>query len=296
MINVGFMYIHVKGGKYMMNYRIVVDSTCDLSKEDAKKYGISIVPLLVNIDGKDYVEGIDITPEQFVEKMLKAEKLPTTSQPSPGAFAEIYEKIKAEGATPITITISQKLSGTYQASIIGAQIAEVPAHSIDSKNGSVPVRDMAIEAAKMAAEGKTFEEISEKVNHMIDNTHIYFGVDTVENLVKGGRLSKTKGKLVSILNLKPIIHVEDGIFVASDKVRGFPAVPKYLFGKIKKTSEVKKITHASVVHTGDSEYVRDLQKQVQELLPDIHVDCVLASAVLTCQVSAGGIAVTYVTE
>lgn len=280
----------------MTKYRIVVDSTCDITKEEAKKYGISVIPLQVNIDGIDYTEGVDITPVQFVEKMLAADKLPTTSQPSPGAFAAVFEEIKAEGALPITITLSQKLSGTYQASIIGAQIADVPANSIDSKNGSVPVREMAIEAAKMADAGKSFEEISEKVNYMADHTHIYFGVDTVENLVKGGRLSKTKGKITTILNIKPIITVEDGMFVAGDKVRGFAAIPKYLLSKIEADSKTKKITHACVVHTGDTEAVRNLQKQVQSLLPHLEIGCVQASAVLTCQVSSGGIAITYITE
>lgn len=280
----------------MPNYRIVVDSTSDLSKKLAEKHNITIVPLKVIVDGVDYIDGVDFTPEEYLVKMAETRELPTTSQPAPGVFAEAFEKIKSEGAEPISILISQKLSGTCQSAVIASQIAEVGDRVIDSKFSSLPVSWMALEAAKMADSGKSFEEINAKVNKMIENSHVYFGLQTVENLVKGGRLSKAKGTLTSILNIKPVITFEDGMLVPHNKVRGFAQIPNYLLGKLKADMKHEKISHIGVIHCGNTSAAENLKAEINVLLPEHEVDVVDTSAAIATQVGAGVLAITYVTE
>lgn len=280
----------------MTKYKIVVDSTADFSQEEAAKFGIEVVPLKIVIDGVEFIDGVDFTPEEFLVKMAESAELPSSSQPAPGVFAEVYEKIKSEGATPIAILLSQKLSGTYQSGVIGCQLADIDALVIDSKLASVPVKKMAIEAAKMAEEGKSIEEIKARIEETIENTQIYVGLKTVENLVKGGRLSKTKGTITSILNIKPIIKFEDGALIAHDKVRGFPAISKYLLQKVKAASESQEVTHVGIIHVGNEADAIKLKNEITSILPEVEAEMVDTTAVLARHLGAGALAVTITTK
>lgn len=278
----------------MTKYKIVVDSTADFTKEEAAKYGIEIVPLKIIVDGVEFVDGVDFTPEEFLVKMAESAELPTSSQPAPGLFVEAFEKIKSEGAEPIAILLSQKLSGTYQSAVIASQLTDVNCHVIDSKLASLGVKFIAIEAAKMAEAGKTLEEINARVEDMIEKTEIYIGLKTVENLVKGGRLSKTKGAVSSFLNIKPIIKFEDGALNAHDKVRGFPAVSKYLTDKVKSTMTNSEISHVGILHVGNEEGALKIQTEINTLLPNAEVKTFDTTAVLARHLGAGALAIIIV--
>lgn len=207
----------------MSNIRIVTDSTADLTPELVKRYGIRVVPLEVLAEGKAYKDKIDITNEEYYEILRSATVLPTTSQPSPAVFAQTYRELAAEGAEHIiSIQISSELSGTYQSSVLAAGLVAdaVTVHNFDSRTATMGLGLIVLSAARMAKEGKSLDEILAQVDYMIQNSDLYFLLDSLDNLHKGGRIGKASHMVGSLLNIKPVLNLSNGVISAYEKVRG----------------------------------------------------------------------------
>ncbi len=207
----------------MSNIRIVTDSTADLIPELVERYGISVVPLEVLVNGKAYKDKIDITNEEYYEILRSAEALPTTSQPSPAVFADVYRALAQEGAEHIiSIQLSSELSGTYQSSVLAAGLVQdvVTVHNFDSRTATMGLGLIVLSAARMADEGRSLEEILAQVEYMIQNSDLYFLLDSLDNLHKGGRIGKASHVFGSLLNIKPVLNLHDGVISAYEKVRG----------------------------------------------------------------------------
>ena len=207
----------------MSNIRIVTDSTADLAPELVERYGIKVVPLEVLVNGKTYKDKIDITNEEYYEVLNTASVLPTTSQPSPAAFAETYRELAAEGAEHIiSIHISSELSGTYQSSVLAASLVtdNVTVHSFDSRTAAMGLGLIVVSAARLLEEGKSLEDVKARVKYMIQNVDLYFLLNSLDNLHKGGRIGKASHLFGSLLNIKPILNLSDGEISAYEKVRG----------------------------------------------------------------------------
>lgn len=199
--------------------QLVTDSSCDLPKDILDKYNISVIPLTISIDGKDYLEGIDISPEKFCEKMLNSKELPKTSMPSPGAFATRFKELSHKGPI-LCLTISSGLSGTYQSACLGMEISGVNGKVIDTLAGSSGHGLQLIEAAKRIELGHSIDEILEFLEEYRKHSNILILLDNLENIVKGGRLSKFQGSLASMLDIKVLLHGVDGKVEILEKVRG----------------------------------------------------------------------------
>ena len=207
----------------MSNIRIVTDSTADLTPELVERYGIRVVPLEVLAEGKAYKDKIDITNEEYYEILRSATVLPTTSQPSPAVFAQTYRELAAEGAEHIiSIQISSELSGTYQSSVLAAGLVAdaVTVHNFDSRTATMGLGLIVLSAACMAKEGKSLDEILVQVDYMIQNSDLYFLLDSLDNLHKGGRIGKASHMVGSLLNIKPVLNLSNGVISAYEKVRG----------------------------------------------------------------------------
>ena len=207
----------------MSNIRIVTDSTADLTPELVERYGIGVVPLEVLVNGKAYKDKIDITNEEYYEILRSAETLPTTSQPSPAVFADVYRALAQEGAEHIiSIQLSSELSGTYQSSVLAAGLVQdvVTVHNFDSRTATMGLGLIVLSAARMADEGRSLEEILAQVEYMIQNSDLYFLLDSLDNLHKGGRIGKASHVFGSLLNIKPVLNLHDGVISAYEKVRG----------------------------------------------------------------------------
>lgn len=207
----------------MSNIRIVTDSTADLTPELVERYGIRVVPLEVLAEGKAYKDKIDITNEEYYEILRSATVLPTTSQPSPAVFAQTYQELAAEGAEHIiSIQISSELSGTYQSSVLAAGLVAdaVTVHNFDSRTATMGLGLIVLSAARMAKEGKSLDEILAQVDYMIQNSDLYFLLDSLDNLHKGGRIGKASHMVGSLLNIKPVLNLSNGVISAYEKVRG----------------------------------------------------------------------------
>jgi len=250
--------------------KVVTDSSCDLPLELIESNGITFVPMNVVIDGRSYKEDIDITPREFWKLMSESKTLPKTSQPSPGEFADIFNSIQSEGHTPLCITISSKLSGTCQSAQVGAQLSGNRAIVFDSLAGSLSHGIQVIIASRMALQGKSVEEILHTIEEYRKNVRIIIPLLTLENIIKGGRLSKFQGSLANILNIRIILHGVEGEVKLYKKLRGANRFRQAIIDLIDEASREGKrlfgITH--VDNPKDAGYFAD---EIKKRIPEAEV-------------------------
>lgn len=200
--------------------KIVTDSSCDLPENVINELDIRMVSMNVDVDGVEYKERINLEPHEFWEKMRHSVNLPKTSQPSPLEFEEEFLKIEKEGNTPLCITISSNLSGTYQSALMASKMMKEEITIFDSLAGSLSHGVQVLKAARMARDGANKEEILEELTKYRKTVKIIIPLFTVENIVKGGRLNKLQGGVVKLLNIKVIAEGIDGAVEVRKKVRG----------------------------------------------------------------------------
>ncbi|MNO15900.1 DegV domain-containing protein [compost metagenome] len=205
---------------------IVTDSTSDIPPSMAEAYGIEVVPLTLMFGEEAFRDNVDMTPEQFYERLPRSTQLPTTSQPSPVEYMNVYQGIQERypGCRILSFHISSGLSGTYQSAVLAKSMLEEEGESItvvDSLSASYGFGFMVVEAARMAAEGQSPEDILVRAERLRQSRKLYFLVDTLEYLQKGGRIGKASAFLGTLLNIKPILSIDaEGIIYAVEKVRG----------------------------------------------------------------------------
>lgn len=202
--------------------RIITDSTSDITPALADRLGVTVVPLKVIFGEEALREGVDISMEEFYDRLPKAQSLPTTSQPAPNEFCAQFLNAKEAGDSVVVMTISSHLSGTYQSATIGKEMAEYDdVYIIDSLTASIGLRLLVDEALRLRdAGGLSAAEIAEVLTELRDRVRLFALVDTLEYLHKGGRLSSA-GKIAgTLLNFKPIISLRDGVISAVGKARG----------------------------------------------------------------------------
>ncbi len=218
----------------IMAIKLVTDSTSDIPKDLAEKLGITVVPLRVNFGDESFLDGVELKIEDFYPKLAASKELPSTSQVNPGEFIEVFNELLDQGDEVIGVFIAKELSGTYSSAKIAKDtIGSEKIHLIDSRGVTTMISLMLMEAAKMIEEGKNVEEIIQKVETMTGAMKSAFIIDTLKYLVKGGRLSKTQGAAGSLLNVKPIIKVENGVVETIHKARGSAKAIKWLVDFVK---------------------------------------------------------------
>lgn len=204
----------------MKNLKIVCDSLSDIPKELINKYDIEIVPLTVILDGKEYKDGVDISTDDFYKTLRNTNAYPKTSQATYAQFKEVFEKYTNEGKSVLYIAGSSVATGTYQSAVMAKNDTEGEIYTYDSKAFSYVIGVLVVRAAQLAEEGKNVDEIMDEIEKLRDKTKVLFSVDTLEYLQKGGRISSTKAAIGSILNIKPILDMKDGLVAQVCQVRG----------------------------------------------------------------------------
>ena len=201
--------------------RIVTDSTCDFSRDDQKRLGIHVVPLTVHFTGASYLDGVDLTNEQFYYKLETSEKLPTTSQVSPETFMEVFRGYIDAGDEVVGIFISGAISGTYHSACMAQKsLASSRIHVVDSRSATMSLALLVSEAVKMRDEGFPAEEIASHISALTAKVRFLAAANTLKYIRKGGRISATTVVIGEALGIKPIIAVIDGAAHAIDKARG----------------------------------------------------------------------------
>ena len=207
----------------MSKIRIVTDSTSDLTQELIEQYRVEVLPLTVTLNEISYRDKVDIKENEFYQLLCTTKEFPTTSQIPPATFAEAYQKLAQDGAEHIiSIHISSDLSGTYQSSMLAANMVadSVTVHCIDSRSATIGLGPIVLAAARLVEQGLEIDQILAQLQDIVDHTTVYFLIDSLDNLHKGGRIGKASHLVGSLLNLKPILTLNEGVISAYDKVRG----------------------------------------------------------------------------
>ena len=276
-----------------MCVRIIVDSSTDVSEKYREK--IQFVPLTVRFGDKEYLDGVELSKHQFYEMLVESDVLPTTSQATPAAFAEYLESVASAGDSAVVITLSSKLSGTYQSAVLAAE--DYPnIYVVDSQSVAIGTGVLAQYAVELAQQGMGAEEIAQELMQQREKVCVVALLDTLEYLKKGGRISKTVAFAGGMLNIKPVVTVQDGAVALIGKARGSRNGNNLLVEKIREAGGVDFERPVLLGYTGLSSALLEKYVDDSKALWADHVDkldgCLLCSVIGT-HAGPGAVAVAF---
>lgn len=282
-----------------MAVKLITDSACDISQREAKKLGITVLPLKTMIDGVEYLDGVTISPEEFYDKLETCKDLPTTSQLAPAEFEDAFRAAVESGDQVVVITISGKLSGTLQSATIAS--AEFPGDVwvVDSESVTIGQRVLVMYAAGLRDAGLGAGEIAAELDRIKSRVCLLARVDTLEYLVRGGRLSKTAGFAGAILNIKPVLSVEDGEVKVLGKARGSRQSDNMLTDFIRKKGGIDFKLPVMLAYSGTDDALLKGYIDNSRVLWEGHLDSLpstMIGATISTHAGPGAIAVAFFSE
>lgn len=249
-----------------MTVRIVTDSTCDLPPDYIAENNIEVIPLYVNIGERTLKDGVDITKDEFFRDIGSYETHPATSAPPVGEFAEIYQRIHDEGATEVvSIHVAGDLSATLNSAQLGADMVDdLTVHFVDSKTATLGVGLQVMKAVGMLKAGESAEAIQKAIQAVADKTKVFAGFDTLEYLQKGGRISWGQASIGSLLNIKPILSIQNGAAEPNSRVRTYKKITPKLISILESLGELEAL---AVIHS-DETRGKALLAALEDYFPD----------------------------
>lgn len=273
---------------------IVTDSTADLTEQEIQDFNIHVVPLNITIQEEHYLDGETITKEEFKNKMIASSELPMTAQPSIGRFVELYDELGKDGSEIISIHLMNSISGTVNAARQAADITESTVTVVDSDFTSRSMGIIVREASQAAKEGKSAEEVLEVIESTRQRTKLYLTVLNLDNLIKGGRISRVMGAFSNLLNIKLFLEVINGKIEIVQKGRGLKSLQKK-YGEV--FEEMKAcpngIQEIGIMHAGLNEFNQSQIDTLRELFPDAKFTIVMTSPIIMSHTGVDAMAVTY---
>ena len=276
---------------------IVTDSTADLTEQEIQDFNIHVVPLNITIQEEHYLDGETITKEEFKNKMIASSELPMTAQPSIGRFVELYDELGKDGSEIISIHLMNSISGTVNAARQAADITESTVTVVDSDFTSRSMGIIVCEAAKAAQEGKSAEEVLEVIESTRQRMKLYLTVLNLDNLIKGGRISRVMGAFSNLLNIKLFLEVINGKIEIVQKGRGLKSLQKKydeVFEEMKACPNG--IQEIGIMHAGLNEFNQSQIDTLRELFPDAKLTIVMTSPIIMSHTGVDAMAVTYLTK
>ncbi len=276
---------------------IVTDSTADLTEQEIQDFNIHVVPLNITIQEEHYLDGETITKEEFKNKMIASSELPMTAQPSIGRFVELYDELGKDGSEIISIHLMNSISGTVNAARQAADITESTVTVVDSDFTSRSMGIIVREAAKAAQEGKSAAEVLEVIESTRQRTKLYLTVLNLDNLIKGGRISRVMGAFSNLLNIKLFLEVIDGKIEIVQKGRGLKSLQKKydeVFEEMKACPNG--IEEIGIMHAGLNEFNQSQIDTLRELFPEAKFTIVMTSPIIMSHTGVDAMAVTYLTK
>lgn len=277
---------------------IVTDSTSDLPEEIRSRYGILVVPLSVSFQDKIYVDdrkSIDL--EDFYQMMARSETMPKASQPTPGDFFDLYSALLDEGKTVLSIHISRKLSGTLNSAELAArQLEGGRVHIVDSEMVHMPCGFLAMKAAALARQGLAPGQIMEALPLFKKKIHSFFIPRSLDNLIKGGRISKIKGLFANLLEVKPILTLKDGEVSLWKNARKWETAKKDLFDSMESRLEKKGRLIVSIGDVASDKEAGGIEKTIRQRFQPAELFRVKIGIVVGSHLGIGGIGVTFFEE
>ncbi|WP_152444691.1 DegV family protein [Bacillus sp. THAF10] len=280
----------------MTKVKIVTDSTIDIEQSIIEEWNIEIVPLSITIDGQSYIDRFGITPEEFMDKMKHSAELPKSSQPAVGNFVDTYNRLGADGSSIISIHMTGGMSGTVGSAESAAGISEADVTVVDSRFISFALSFQVVEAAKMAKQGKTKDEILSALDNIRNNSELFIMVDTLDNLVKGGRIGRGKALIGSLLNIKPIASLADGVYTPVTKARSHSQVIKFLTKQFKEDTAGKTVKGIGIAHAGSLKQAETLKNALVEISGFEEVQISYTTPVISTHTGPGALALMYYTS
>jgi len=270
-------------------FRVVTDSTSDVPEAWCERYRIEVVPLRVLFGEESFRDRVDLSVDEFFDRLRQADRLPTTSAPSPGDFAAVYERLSRECDGVVSIHISGELSGTAEAARVGARSVEgFPVHVVDSRCLTICVAYL----CRVAAEAPSLEEAVRRVEERVPRQRILALLDTLRYLEMGGRIGRARALLGTMLDLKPILGMADGRVVPLDRVRTRrKAIPR-LVELLRRDLPVERL---AVMHAQAPEDAEAIRSELATELADADVEVEIGEigAVLGTHVGPGAVGLTY---
>lgn len=277
-----------------MDYRIVADSSCDLNEELQEKLNISLIPFKIDVDDKNFVDDKNMDVSGLIRAMKNSPNPVRTSCPSPGDFVEEYKKYD----NVFVIAISSQLSGTYNSAVLAKDMVkeEHPdkfIHVFDSKSASIGETLIAIKIKELIDQNLGNLEIVEKVEKYIKEMKTYFILESLDNLIKNGRISKTKGLIANVLNFKPIMGANDGNIELVENVRGRKRAFKRLVEIISESGEKLEEKVLAISHANALERAEELKKEIQGRYNFKDIILVKTAGLSTAYANDGGIILAF---
>ncbi|MCI2171207.1 DegV family protein [Schleiferilactobacillus perolens] len=280
----------------MMAIKIVTDSSVELTPQEIQQYDIRVVPLNITIDGKNYVDGRDVTKSEFMTKMAAAKALPSTSQPSIGDFLNVYDELGRAGNQILAIHMTEGLSGTVNAARQASVISTSDVTVVDSGFIDRGLSFQVLAAAKMAQEDAAMADILARITEIKAHTKLYVAVSTLANLVKGGRVSRGAGLVSSFLNIKVVLELADGKLEPIVKGRGQKTLTKFVDSQVTALSQMPHVAGVGIPYAGDRAFAEQIGQDIHAVVPNAPILVSPTSPIVATHTGPGAFAIIYYTD
>lgn len=273
--------------------RVVTDSTADLTESLQQSAGITVVPLQVRFGDEVFKDHVELSGDQFFEKLKASPQLPKTSQPPVGAFEEVFRAFREAGDDVIAVLISSKVSGTVGAAEMAAKVVDAPhIEVIDSLTTSMALGFIALEAARLAKSGADRNAVAAHVRALIPKARVLAAIDTLTYLERGGRIGRARALMGSLLNFKPLITLQDGEVAPLGRARGRAQAIDKLVDLLKRDG---KLASLAVLHGGALADAEKLRDRVAPAFPGMEIPLAETGAVIGTYTGPGVIGFVYLT-
>lgn len=280
----------------MTNVKIVTDSSCTMEKSLRDELNIHMMPLSIMVDGVVYPDDDHLPGEKFMDMMANAKALPKTSQPPIGEFVELYDRLGEDGSEVISIHMTKGLSGTVEAARQASNLSSSKVTVIDSDFTDQGLSFQVIQAVKLAQAGAGVPEILAEIERVKQNTKLYIGISTLDNLVKGGRISRTTGLLSNIFNMKVVMDFENTELIPVAKGRGVKTFNKWFDELKSELSKIPNVRQIGISHADGLELANGFKEGLQAIFKDMDIPVLHTNPVIATHTGKNAFAIMYYTD
>ena len=280
----------------MTNVKIVTDSSCTMEKSLRDELNIHMMPLSIMVDGVVYPDDDHLPGEKFMDMMANAKALPKTSQPPIGEFVELYDRLGEDGSEVISIHMTKGLSGTVEAARQASNLSSSKVTVIESDFTDQGLSFQVIQAAKLAQAGAGVPEILAEIERVKQNTKLYIGISTLDNLVKGGRISRTTGLLSNIFNMKVVMDFENTELIPVAKGRGVKTFNKWFDELKSELSKIPNVRQIGISHADGLELANGFKEGLQAIFKDRDIPVLHTNPVIATHTGKNAFAIMYYTD
>jgi DegV family protein with EDD domain len=279
----------------MKKIKIVTDSSITIADELVEKYDITVIPLSVMIDGTVYSDD-ELSGERFMELMAAAHSLPKTTQPPIGLITEVYDELGKDGYDILSIHLTSSLSGTSETARQASMLSHANVEVVDSDFIDQALAFQVVEAAKMAQDNASIEEILKRITEIRDETKLFVGLSSLDNLVKGGRVGRVVGAVSSFLNIKVVMELKNKELIPVAKGRGNKTFKKWL-GEVKADmSNYSNIREVAISYAGNLSIAQDIEKGLADVLNGVKVSVLHTGSVIATHTGTDAFALMFYGE